>query len=126
MSEVHRYVGWAIPIGFTAQFLWALYTYVRKRPPHDWFWNLLGILQAVVGIQVVIGVILLASGLSPDGSDPVWLHYAYGGVFPALVLVVAHRWAHRLKEIPWVVFGFAALVNAGLTARALMTGLGTG
>jgi hypothetical protein len=47
-------------------------------------------------------------------------------VFPALVFVVAHRWAHRLKEIPWVVFGFAALVNAGLTARALMTGLGTG
>ncbi|HEX2239588.1 MAG TPA: hypothetical protein VHJ82_00375, partial [Actinomycetota bacterium] len=57
---------------------------------------------------------------------PQWLHYAYGGLFPVVVLVLAHRWARRLEGLAWVAFGAAGFINFGLTFRALQTGLGIG
>ena len=124
MSVVHRYLGYAVPAGFAVLALWALVSFLRNRPPSDRFWTLLGILQVVIGVQVVIGGILFLLGLSPP-SEPAWLHYAYGGLFPAALLVAAHRAARRFEDVPWLVFGAVAFVNFGLTTRALMTGLGS-
>ena len=128
MSELHRYIGFSIPTGFAVLLLWTIYTLIRNRPPHDWFWSLLGILQVVIAVQVVVGAILFAVGLRPPQQDLRWLHYFYGGLFPAIVLIAAHSVAQRerFREIPWMVFGFAAFINFGLTSRALMTGLGVG
>ena len=128
MSEIHKYIGFAIPTAFAVLVLWTIYTLVRNRPPHDWFWNVLGLVQVVIAVQVVVGAILFAMGLQPPAQDLRWLHYFYGGLFPAVVLIAAHRIAQRERfvEIPWVVFGFAAFINFGLTSRALMTGLGVG
>lgn len=128
MSEVHRYIGFAIPAAFAVLVLWTIYTLIRNRPPHDWFWSLLGILQVVIAVQVVVGAVLFGAGLRPPSQDLRWLHYFYGGLFPAIVLIAAHRIAQRdrFREIPWMVFGFAAFINFGLTSRALMTGLGVG
>lgn len=128
MSELHKYIGFSIPAGFVILMLWTIYTLVRKRPPHDAFWNLLAVLQVVIAIQVLVGALLFVVGLRPPEQDLRFLHYFYGGLFPAVVLIAAHRFAQkeRWNEIPWVVFGFAAFVNFGLTSRALMTGLGIG
>lgn len=128
MSELHRYIGFSIPTGFVVLMLWSIYTLIRNRPPHDWFWSLLGILQVIIAIQVVLGAILFTVGLRPPQQDLRWLHYFYGGLFPAVVLIAAHSVAQRerFREIPWIVFGFAAFINFGLTSRALMTGLGVG
>ncbi|MDP9067551.1 MAG: hypothetical protein M3N53_04255 [Actinomycetota bacterium] len=128
MSELHRYIGFSIPAAFAVLVLWTIYTLIRNRPPHDWFWNLLGALQVIIAIQVVVGAVLFVAGLRPPPQDLRWLHYMYGGLFPALILIAAHRIAQkeRFVEIPWVVFGFASFVNFGLTSRALMTGLGVG
>ncbi len=123
MSAVHRYIGFAIPAGFALLFLWAIYALIRNRAPNDLFWNLLATLQVIIGIQVVIGAILFASNLRSQGGI---LHYAYGGLFPALVLIVAHRLARRFEDVPWLVFGIAGFICFGLTGRALMTGLGIG
>ncbi len=128
MTELHRYIGYAIPTGFAMLVLWTLYLVVRNKVPHDRFWTLLGFLQGAIALQVVVGAILFAVGLRPPPQDLRWLHYVYGGVFPAIVLIAAHRIAQRerFSEIPWIVFGFAAFINFGLTSRALMTGLGIG
>jgi hypothetical protein len=74
----------------------------------------------------VVGAFLYLSGGRPQSNGPEWLHYVYGGLFPAAVLVAAHRIAksERFSGIPWAVFGFAALVCFGLTFRALQTGNG--
>ena len=64
-------------------------------------------------------------GLRPPTNGPEWLHYVYGALFPAVVLAYAHNQARgRFAEVPWAVFGIAALVCFGLTFRALQTGLG--
>ena len=135
MSAFHRYVAYAIPAGFALLALWTLYCFVRNRAPRDAFWNVLAVVQVVFGIQVLVGGFLFLMGLRPTPNGPVWLHYVYGGLFPAALLIAAHRVAARdpgeatglqrfLHEHPWVVFGAASLVNFGLTFRALQTGLG--
>ena len=124
MSAFHRYIGWVIPIGFGILALWAIYSLVRNKQPHDRFWSLLGLLQVFIGIQVVVGAVLFVMGLEPPTS-PVWLHYAYGGLFPAALLMLAHRLGNtRFESVPWIPFGGAAILICGLTTRALMTGLG--
>lgn len=123
MTDLHRYVAYAIPAGFALLALWAFFSFVRNKAPGDRFWTFLAILQAVLGLQVVVGGILYLLGhRATPASGPEWLHYAYGGLFPVVLLVAAHRYSRRNESVAWLVFGFAALVNFGLTFRALGTG----
>ena len=126
MTDLHRFIAYAIPAGFAVMALWTLYSFVRNRGPGNWYWNLLAVLQGVIGVQVVVGAILFVAGGRPESNGPQWLHYVYGGLFPAVVLVTAHGYARseRFRDIPWAAFGVAALVCFGLTFRALQTGLG--
>jgi hypothetical protein len=97
---------------------------VRNKQPNDRFWSLLGVMQVLIGLQVVVGAILFVMGRVPPTS-PVWLHYAYGGLFPAALLVLAHRLGStRFESVPWIPFGAVSFLICGLTVRALMTGLG--
>jgi heme A synthase len=124
MSEFHKYFGYAIPAGFGILVLWAIYSFVRNKQPNDRFWSLLGVMQVLIGLQVVVGAILFVMGRVPPTS-PVWLHYAYGGLFPAALLVLAHRLGStRFESVPWIPFGAVSFLICGLTVRALMTGLG--
>lgn len=124
MDTVHRVIGFAVPGGFALLMLWSIWALIRNKAPGAPFWNVLGALQAIVGIQVLVGGILFLTGARPATGGPTWLHYFYGGVFPAIVLVVAHRYAHRYDTIPWLVFGLAGFICFGLTFRALQTGMG--
>ena len=126
MTDIHRFVAYSIPTGFVILALWAAVSLVRNRNPHDLFWSLLAALQIIIGVQVLVGGYLYITGARPETNGPEWLHYVYGGLFPAGVLIAAHRVAaaERFKSIPWAVFGFAALICFGLTFRALQTGLG--
>jgi hypothetical protein len=123
MTEVHHYIAYSIPAGFLLLALWSLVGFIRNKAPGENFWRLLGAVQVILGIQIVIGVVLLIVGKQPvGGGGPVWLHYAYGGLFPFALLVAAHRYGRRTEGIAWIVFGIAALVIFGLTFRALQTG----
>jgi heme A synthase len=125
VTDLHRFIGYAIPTGFGILVLWTVYCFFRNRPPHDWFWSLLAVLQVVIGVQFVVGGIMYLSGDRPHPNGPEFLHYVYGAFFPGLVLVVAHRLARRrFAEIPWAVFGVAAFVCCFSTIRAIQTGLG--
>ena len=75
-------------------------------------------------VRVAVGAIMFLMGLRPGGELP-WLHYAYGGLFPAALLVGAHRIARNYEGLPGLIFGIASVLICGLTVRALMTGLGS-
>ncbi len=121
MSSVHAAVGFAIVAGFLVLSLWGLVAFLIKRDPTRWFWRLLAALQAALIVQLIGGLIVLALG----NRRPL-LHYAYGAVFPAIVLVGAHVVARELEDPADAsrVFAIAAFIVFGLTLRALTTGLG--
>lgn len=83
MSGVHMWIGIAVlaangAAGIGGAVLWL------RREIANWFWVLLRCAQAVVAVQVVLGLILLARGeTSPDG-----LHVAYG-IAPLVVTLVS-------------------------------------
>jgi hypothetical protein len=124
VTDLHRVTAYAIVAGWALLALWALVSFVRNKAPGGGFWNLLAALQFLVGAQIVVGVVLFAGGSRPPTPGVSWLHYAYGGLFPLAVLVLAHRWARRNESVSWMIFGVAGAVIFGLTLRALQTGLG--
>jgi heme A synthase len=124
VTPIHRYVAYAVVAGWALLALLALFSFVRNRAPGDAFWNLLAVLQVLLGVQVVVGAVLFLTGRRPPASGAPWLHYAYGALFPVAVLAFAHRYARRNESVSWMVFGIAAFVIFGLTFRALQTGLG--
>jgi hypothetical protein len=120
--KVHAVIGFAIVAGWFAMFLWGLIAFIIKREPNPWFWRLLAILQTLLVAQLALGLFLLALGNRAEG----FLHYLYGVVFPAIVLVVAHVVGRGMEDEgdAWKVFAVAAFFIFGLTLRALTTGLG--
>ncbi|HEX9236713.1 MAG TPA: hypothetical protein VF972_10595 [Actinomycetota bacterium] len=121
VCRVHAYVGFGIVGGWAVMLLWGIVALIAKRVPTTWFWRLLAVLQGLLIIQVVAGVVLLAAGHRQQT-----LHYLYGSVFPAIVLVIAHVLGRGMEDERDTVkvFTAAAFFLFGLTLRALATGLG--
>src|SRR5680860_1577338 len=95
MTGVHMWIGIAVlatngVAGIGGAVLWL------RREIANWFWVLLRFAQAVVVVQVMFGLILLARGESaPDG-----LHVAYG-IAPLVVTLVSELMragAHQLAD----------------------------
>ncbi len=124
MDAIHSYVGYAIPAGFGILVALSIVVYLRNREPNALYWNLLAVLQVIVGVQLVIGVALLISGARPQSNGPGWLHYVYGIAFPGLVLGIAHVQARKRVGAEALIFGIAAFLCCFSTLRALQTGLG--
>jgi hypothetical protein len=122
VALLHEVIGFTIVGVFALLMLAGLATWLMKRKePWRWFWWLLAAVQVSIGLQVIAGTVLLIMGERQD-----LLHYAYGGLFPILVLTTAHV-VSRMEDRPaYVNFAWAAFFCFGLTLRALMTGLGVG
>ncbi len=123
MSEVHKYVGFAVVALFTMGWIWGLAGWISRRGPGDRFWNWLTVAQVVAIVQALIGITLLILGRRPT----TWLHYVYG-FGPIAILAVAHAMAReeQFRARPWVPFALASFICFGLSLRALLTGLGIG
>ncbi|HEV8420936.1 MAG TPA: hypothetical protein VGR13_06245 [Actinomycetota bacterium] len=122
MPTIHKAVGYAI-VGLAAILpLWGVVALITKREPNRWFWHVLAVLQGVLVLQLIAGIILLATG----HQLPSVLHFLYGVAFPAVVLLIAHVIGRGLdsEEDTWKVFAIAGFFLFGLTLRALTTGLG--
>lgn len=124
MIDIHSYVAYAVPVGFGILFLASIYIYVRNKEPAGWYWNLLAVLQVVLGLQFIIGGYLFLSGGRPQSNGPSWLHYVYGAGFPLLVLGITHVQARKRAGAEALFFGIAAFLCTFSTLRALQTGLG--
>jgi hypothetical protein len=73
LSGLHAAIGVAVLATNAAAAAWGGVAWWRKRPSVA-FWPILRVAQAVVAVQVVLGLLLVASGESaPDG-----LHMVYG------------------------------------------------
>lgn len=121
MRGAHVVIGWAIVGSFLLLWVWGIVARLVRRDPGQWFWRLIAAVQVVIGIQAIVGIVLLAMGFRQS-----LLHYGYGAVFPVIVLVGAHVVARHGEVEPSVAFAWASFIAFGLTLRALATGLGIG
>lgn len=136
VPEVHEVVGFVVVGLLAIGWLWGLGAWIARRDPGERYWTWLAVVQVAIGVQALLGITLYLSGrrvVAPGALGGV-LHYVYG-LLPILLFVFAHVVARegnaRLVGIdrpvrPWVPFAWAAFICFGLTARALMTGLGIG
>ena len=122
MAGFHWVEGFVIVAGWGVLFLFGIGLFITRRDAGRLYWGLLTVLQVLLGVQLLAGLVLLVTG----DRRPL-LHYLYGAVFPALVLVVCHVFTRGLEKPPYhLFFTIGAFFMFGLTARALMTGLGLG
>jgi hypothetical protein len=122
MARFHELEGFVIVAGWGLLFLFGVGLFIAKRDATRLYWGLLTVLQVLLGVQLLVGLALLISG----GRQPI-LHYLYGAVFPALVIGVCHLFTRGLEKPPYhLFFTIGSFFVFGLTARALMTGLGIG
>ena len=122
MASFHRIVGFVVVAGWGLLFLFGVGLFITRRDANRLYWGLLATLQVLLGLQLLAGLVLLATG----GGQPL-LHYLYGAVFPAIVLGVCHLFTRGLEKPPYhLFFTIGSFFVFGLTARALMTGLGIG
>jgi hypothetical protein len=122
MARFHQIEGFVIVAGWGLLFLFGVGLFLTRRDANRLYWALLTVLQVLLGLQLVAGLVLLATG----GRQPL-LHYLYGALFPALVLAVCHLFTRGLEKPPYhLFFTIGSFFVFGLTLRALMTGLGIG
>lgn len=122
MARFHTIEGYVIVAGWGLLFLFGIGLFITRRDANRVYWGLLTVLQVLLGVQLLAGLVLLLNG----GRQPL-LHYLYGAVFPALVIGVCHVLTRGLEKPPYhLFFTIGAFFVFGLTARALMTGLGIG
>jgi hypothetical protein len=122
MASFHIIEGFVVVGGWALLFLFGVGLFITKRDANRVYWGLLTVLQVLLGVQLLVGLFLLLSG----GRQPL-LHYLYGAVFPALVIGVCHVLTRGLEKPPYhMFFTIGSFFVFGLTARALMTGLGIG
>ena len=117
ITDLHQFIGLAVASVFLALSIWGLVSWIRNRDPGASFWRLLATGQVGLGLQVLVGAGLLLL----RGGQP-WLHYVYG-IFPVLVLFVAHRSSKRFEGLEWAAFAVAGFFIFGLQLRGYMTGL---
>lgn len=115
-NQSHQVLGLALAGIFLAISLWGLGAWIVNRDPGKGFWRLLAIGQAGLGLQVLVGSIVLFS----RGNRDV-LHYVYGG-FGILVLVFVHSTAKRMKGLEWAAFAAVSFFIFGLQLRGYVTG----
>ena len=122
MARFHELEGFVIVAGWGLLFLFGVGPWLTKRDANRVYWGLLTVLQVLLGVQLLAGLVLFFSG----GRPPI-LHYLYGVVFPAVVIGVCHVFTRGLEKPPYhLFFTIGSFFVFGLTARALMTGLGIG
>jgi hypothetical protein len=120
MPEIHKVVGLAVVALFGVTTLWGLGAILMKRQDAGKiFWVLVAIAQVAIGLQLILGVVLLLLGK----PLPVLLHLAYG-VFTAGALLWAQLEARRRTILRYVPFVWACLFAFGLSLRAFQTGVG--
>jgi len=85
MTAVHLVVGVAVMALFAAAGLLGAWRWWRVEPS-PWFWRLLRAAQAALGVQVVLGGVLLAAGREPSDA----LHLVYG-LLPVAVSFVGEQ-----------------------------------
>jgi hypothetical protein len=133
--SAHGYLlGLAVVSSWAFVLFWGLALWRLPYPETPTYWRVVSVAQVLLGLQLLVGLVLLGWWLLGDGQPPgansgggwfnATFHLLYGVVFPFVVLLFGHQAARSGERNPHAVFAVVGLVNFGLTARAFMVGAG--
>ena len=118
MTTVHAVLGIACAAGLGMLIVWALFAKVALRRPGKVFERAALLVAGLLAVQVLFGLILLATGHRKGA-----LHYVYG-IAALAALAAGTGLARALQRDRWVVLAWTAFGAGLLVLRALMTGYG--
>jgi heme A synthase len=115
--ELHQLIARALVLYFAAVGIWGVYLGLRKA---DFSSGYRGALIIGVGlgiVQAVVGLMLVVTGQRPADN----LHFLYGASVIVTLPLVASYIVDKKFSRP-LAFGLASLFMAGLAIRAITTG----
>ena len=135
IAAIHGYlIGFAVISAWAVIMFWSTALAFLKYDETPTFWRAVSVAQILLGVQLLVGLVLLVLWLTGNGQAPAansggsaldnTFHLLYGVVFPAIVLFVGHRMARQGRFNPHLVFAVVGLVIFGLTGRAWQVGAG--
>lgn len=117
LQGVHRLLGTAFLYYTAIITLWLLVHLFRRRDVDGGFWGAIAIGEALIVLQMIVGVIMALQGLRPARG----LHFVYGGValltWPA-VFALTRNAPGRREALYWAL---ASAFLFGVTLRAMAT-----
>ena len=112
IRDTHAVVSWLFIVANGAVGLWALAAHQWPRYRHRAGWIAVIIAEAIVIVQVIIGVILQVNE-NIDGDQ----HQLYGfSAFASVGIIYAYR--NEMKDRPYLLYGLGSLWLMGLGIRA--------
>jgi hypothetical protein len=129
LTTIHGYLIGLVVIGSWAIVcFWALALRLMKYDETPTFWRAVSVAQILLGVQWLIGLVLLLLGRFPgppgrDGFGTLLFHLSYAVFSPILVLLIAHLWARDGRWNPHTIFAFTGLIMFGLLFRAYQVGI---
>jgi hypothetical protein len=116
MTSVHAVAGIVTAAWTAVVVVWALSAKLTHRSPGPSFEHAARGVAGLLGLQVIFGVVLLASGHHRGA-----LHYLYG-IAAVVVVTAGVLLARALERDRWVVLAWSAFIAGLLVMRAMMTG----
>lgn len=125
VSVLHRYLGVVIVLLFLVIMTWGVGLRImgRRETPtallacQHWTENLLG-------VQIVLGLVMLVIGRRVTGTSSVWLHYFYGSLFPLVAVVAGRIAALRREEREYVGLIWGSFIALALVLRSMQIACG--
>jgi hypothetical protein len=115
LIKFHHEWAWVVIATNAVAGVWSLAAYQWAAFRSRFQWWAVGLGQATMFIQVILGVALVAHGLREP--RPLHMLYGFSGVF-AIAILFAYR--HTLRAYLYLLYGFGALFIMGLGIRAVV------
>lgn len=115
VADLHSALAWVVVFGNGLAGLWCLGAHWVERLRSPWEWRLVAAVQALLFVQVVLGVIRLDQ---LQGSAP-QEHTLYG--FLTLIAVaILYGYRSQLGHVRHLLYGGGSLFIMGLAIRAMV------
>jgi hypothetical protein len=129
LTRIHGYViGYAVIGSWLIICFWSLALRLLKYEDTPMFWGAVSVAQMLLGMQWLVGLVLLLLGRLPgppsnQGLGTLLFHLSYAVFSPLVVAVLAHKWARDGRWNPHSIFALTGLIIFGLLFRAYQVGI---
>jgi hypothetical protein len=112
VRDMHAVVAWVMVVSNAGVGLWVLAAHFVPTLRHRLMWPAVGAAQAVIVVQVLLGVQLHLATDAPAGR-----HQLYGfAAFISIGMLFAYR--NEMRDRPYLLYGLGSLWLMGLGLRA--------